>query len=101
MAGSKLVLPGPKMDPASLAQLIADEQVTISGAVPTIWQGIAQLDPTPDLSSLERIMCGGSAVPESLIRTVRREVRRRDHPGLGDDRDEPAGLDQPAPVHRA
>ncbi len=68
MAGSKLVLPGPKMDPASLAQLITDEKVTVSGAVPTIWQGIAQLDPKPDLSSLGRIMCGGSAVPESLMR---------------------------------
>ncbi len=45
MAGSKLVLPGPKMDPASLARLIADERVTIAGAVPTIWQGIAQIDP--------------------------------------------------------
>src|SRR5947199_2672966 len=68
MAGSKLVLPGPKMDPADLARLIHDEQVTISAAVPTIWQGIAQLEPTPDISSLQRIMCGGSAVPESLIR---------------------------------
>jgi fatty-acyl-CoA synthase len=69
MAGSKLVLPGPKLDPPSLARLIEDERVTISGAVPTIWQGIAQLEPKPDLSSLERIMCGGSAVPESLTRT--------------------------------
>jgi fatty-acyl-CoA synthase len=68
MAGSKLVLPGPKMDPADLARLIHDEQVTISAAVPTIWQGIAQLEPAPDISSLQRIMCGGSAVPESLIR---------------------------------
>jgi fatty-acyl-CoA synthase len=69
MAGSKLVLPGPKMDPASLAQLIADEQVTFSGAVPTIWQGIALLDPPADLSSIDRLICGGSAVPESLMRT--------------------------------
>jgi fatty-acyl-CoA synthase len=69
MAGSKLVLPGPKMDPASLARLIADERVTFSAAVPTIWQGIAQLDPAPDLSSVQRIMCGGSAVPEALMRT--------------------------------
>jgi fatty-acyl-CoA synthase len=68
MAGSKLVLPGPRMDPASLGQLIADERVTFSGAVPTIWQGIAQLDPPPDLSSVERLVCGGSAVPESLMR---------------------------------
>jgi fatty-acyl-CoA synthase len=68
MAGSKLVLPGPRMTPADIAKLIADERVTFSGAVPTIWQGIAQLDPPPDVSSLERIVCGGSAVPESLMR---------------------------------
>jgi fatty-acyl-CoA synthase len=68
MSGSKLVLPGPRMDPASLAELIVSEQVTIAGAVPTIWQGIAQLDPSADLTSVERILCGGSAVPESLIR---------------------------------
>jgi fatty-acyl-CoA synthase len=69
MAGSKLVLPGPRMDPASLAGLIAQERVTFAGAVPTIWQGIALLDPAPDLSSVERLICGGSAVPESLMRT--------------------------------
>jgi fatty-acyl-CoA synthase len=68
MSGSKLVLPGPKMDPASLAKLITDERVTFAGAVPTIWQGVAQLEPAPDLSSVERIACGGSAVPESLMR---------------------------------
>jgi fatty-acyl-CoA synthase len=68
MAGSKQVLPGPKMDPASLAAMITEERVTFSGAVPTIWQGVAQLDPAPDLSSVERLVCGGSAVPESLMR---------------------------------
>ncbi len=68
MAGSKLVLPGPKMDPESLAALIESERVTFAAAVPTIWQGIGQLEPAPDLSSMERIMCGGSAVPESLMR---------------------------------
>jgi fatty-acyl-CoA synthase len=69
MAGSKLVLPGPKMDPADLAGMISSERVTFAAAVPTIWQGIAQLDPAPDLGSLERIIGGGSAVPEALIRT--------------------------------
>jgi len=68
LAGSKLVLPGPNMDPASLARLIAEEKVTFAGAVPTIWQGIAQLDPPADFSSVERLICGGSAVPESLMR---------------------------------
>ena len=69
MAGSKLILPGPRMEPAALAKLIADERVTFSAAVPTIWQGMAQLEEPPNLDSLERIVCGGSAVPESLMRT--------------------------------
>jgi fatty-acyl-CoA synthase len=68
MAGSKLVLPGPRMDPASLASLIAAEQVTFAAAVPTVWQGIAQLEPQADLGSVDRLVCGGSAAPESLIR---------------------------------
>jgi fatty-acyl-CoA synthase len=68
MAGSKLVLPGPRMDPASLASLIAAEQVSFAAAVPTVWQGIAQLEPQADLGSVDRLVCGGSAAPESLIR---------------------------------
>jgi fatty-acyl-CoA synthase len=68
MAGSKLVLPGPRMDPGDLASLMVKERVTFAAAVPTIFQGIAQLEPTPDLSSVERLICGGSAVPESLMR---------------------------------
>src|SRR5947207_662615 len=68
LAGSRLVFPGPHMAPAELAELIAAERVTRSAAVPTIWQGMLQLDPPPDLSSLQEIKCGGSAVPEALIR---------------------------------
>ncbi len=68
MAGSKLVLPGALTDPRGLADLIASEGVTIAAAVPTIWQGIAGIDPAPSLGSLERVIAGGSAVPESLIR---------------------------------
>ncbi len=69
LSGSRLVLPGPRMAPADLAELIAAERVTHSAGVPTVWQGIAHLEAPPDLSSLEEIMAGGSAVPESLIRT--------------------------------
>jgi fatty-acyl-CoA synthase len=67
-AGCRLVLPGPRMTPADLAELIAAENVTCAAGVPTIWQGMMRLDPAPDLSSLREIVCGGSAVPESLIR---------------------------------
>jgi fatty-acyl-CoA synthase len=68
MAGSKIVLPGPRMEPDALAGLIATERVTFAAGVPTIWQGIGQLEPVPDLSSMERIVCGGSAVPAALMR---------------------------------
>jgi fatty-acyl-CoA synthase len=68
MAGSKLVLPGPHMEPGALASLIGSERVSFAAGVPTIWQGIAQLEPPPDLSSVTRLIAGGSAVPESLIR---------------------------------
>jgi fatty-acyl-CoA synthase len=68
LAGSRQVFPGPHLDPASLAQLIADERVTRSAGVPTIWQGVLALEDPPDLSCLEEVLCGGSAVPEALIR---------------------------------
>jgi fatty-acyl-CoA synthase len=68
MAGSKIVLPGPRMEPDFLAGLIAQERVTLAAGVPTIWQGIGLLNPPPDLSSLERILGGGSAIPESMMR---------------------------------
>ena len=41
---------------------------------------------------MRAIVCGGSAVPASLMRGVRGAPRHADHPGVGDDRDEPARL---------
>jgi fatty-acyl-CoA synthase len=68
LAGARQVFPGPKMAPAELAELIEAEHVTRAAGVPTIWQGMLQLDPRPDLSSLREVKAGGSAVPEALIR---------------------------------
>jgi acyl-CoA synthetase (AMP-forming)/AMP-acid ligase II len=68
LAGARLVLPGPKMMPVDLAELIRAEHVTRAAGVPTIWQGMLQLDPRPDLSSLREVKGGGSAVPEALLR---------------------------------
>lgn len=69
--GAKQVLPGGAADPGVIANLIADEEVTICGGVPTIWLEMADyLDDNPevDISALDRIIVGGSAPPESLIR---------------------------------
>ena len=72
MLGCKQVMPHRFMDPVRLAQLMADEGVTLSAGVPTIWQGIRSLveaDPGRfDLSKISRLTCGGSAPPPSLIR---------------------------------
>ena len=46
-----------------------EERPTFSGAVPTIWNEVlryAETNPV-DLSSLRMVICGGSAVPRSLM----------------------------------
>ena len=72
MLGSKQVMPHRFMDPTRLARLLADEEVTLSAGVPTIWQGVkALVEANPqdyNFSQLNRLTCGGSAPPPSLIR---------------------------------
>ncbi|MGI9436265.1 MAG: long-chain fatty acid--CoA ligase, partial [Geminicoccaceae bacterium] len=69
MAGAKLVMPGPKLDGASLYRLFEQEQVTLSAGVPTIWAGL--LDHCAKegltLSGLKSVVIGGSAAPLSMI----------------------------------
>ena len=71
--GAKLVLPGQKMDGESLVDLIEQEGITFSSAVPTIWQGVLHYlkESGRGLGALKRVVIGGSAVPEALVRTFR------------------------------
>ena len=75
MNGCKLVLPGPKLDGASLYELIEGERVTCSAGVPTIWLGLTQHMEQHDLSlsTMNRTVVGGAAMPEALIRTWTRK----------------------------
>ena len=68
--GAKLVMPGSKLDGASLYELIESEGVTLSCAVPTVWTGLLQyLDQSrARLTTLKRVAIGGSACPEAIIR---------------------------------
>jgi fatty-acyl-CoA synthase len=70
-AGAALVLPGPKLDAESVLDLLADEQVTVTAGVPTVWMAILQaLEKEPnrwDLSRLRHLLVGGSAVPRSMF----------------------------------
>jgi fatty-acyl-CoA synthase len=69
-AGAKHVFPGPSPDPEDLANLIEAEGVTITAGVPTIWLGMMEYAEAndPDLSSLDKVIVGGSAAPEAMIR---------------------------------
>ena len=66
--GVKFVLPGDRMDGASLDELIRDEGVTFTGGVPTIWtMYLAHLAKTEgNTASLTRVFIGGSAVPRDM-----------------------------------
>jgi 3-(methylthio)propionyl---CoA ligase len=69
VAGTKLVLPGPKLDGPSLFELMDTEQVTISAGVPTIWMGLIQHVEQNNLrfAHMKRTCVGGSAMPMALI----------------------------------
>jgi fatty-acyl-CoA synthase len=69
MAGADFIMPNRFIQAEPLCRLIMAERPTFSGAVPTIWNDIlryAESNPV-DLSSLRMVICGGSAVPRSLM----------------------------------
>ncbi|UBV42064.1 long-chain fatty acid--CoA ligase [Deinococcus taeanensis] len=75
MYGAKQVYAGVFADGRSVARLLQEEQVTITAGVPTIWLGLlAELDRARqsgepyELSGLDRLIVGGSAAPEAMIR---------------------------------
>jgi len=74
MNGTKLVLPGPRLDGPSLFELFEAEGVTVSLGVPTVWLAFeAHLAATGRrCSTLHRVVSGGSAVPPSLIAAFER-----------------------------
>jgi fatty-acyl-CoA synthase len=75
MAGAKLVLPGSKLDGESVFNLIEDEGVTWSAAVPTVWLMLMQYmqKNAKCLTSLKRVVIGGSACPRSMIETFEKD----------------------------
>jgi len=68
--GANLVLPGPKLDGASVHELIMTEKVTFAAGVPTVWLALLDyLDANGlGLGTLERIIIGGAAMPEVMLR---------------------------------
>ena len=67
--GAKIVMPGAQMDGQSIYELLDQEGVTVTAAVPTVWLMLLQhLEKTgAELPKLERVVIGGSAAPRSMI----------------------------------
>jgi fatty-acyl-CoA synthase len=69
LTGAELLLPGPFMQGEPLARFIEAERATLVAGVPTVLKAV--LDHVDahggDLSSMQRGICGGSAVPRTLM----------------------------------
>jgi len=73
--GAKIVMPGAKMDGASIYELLDSEGVTFSAAVPTVWQMLLQhlRETGAKLPVLRKVVIGGAACPEHIIRAFQED----------------------------
>jgi fatty-acyl-CoA synthase len=73
--GTKQVFQEGPFDPAAFVRLLADEEVTFTAGVPTVWQMVAQelkRNPVP-LPSIRMAVTAGNAPPRSLVDTFLKE----------------------------
>ena len=75
MNGAKMVMPGAKLDGESVYNLLEDEKVTFSAAVPTVWLMLLQHMQKNNLrlSSLQRVAIGGSACPRAMMEAFEKD----------------------------
>jgi 3-(methylthio)propionyl---CoA ligase len=71
MVGATMVMPGAKMDGASIYELLNTYKVTFTAAVPTVWlMLLGDLEKTGGkLPHLKRVVIGGSACPRAMTKT--------------------------------
>jgi fatty-acyl-CoA synthase len=68
MVGAAMVMPGPKLDGASIYDLLDTYRVTFTAAVPTVWlMLLAHLEANRlKLPHLRKVVIGGSACPRAM-----------------------------------
>jgi fatty-acyl-CoA synthase len=73
--GAKLVFAAGPLEPVAIAQLLADEAVTVAAGVPTVWLGLAEAlaERGAPLPALRHCVCGGAQPPRPLIERYQRE----------------------------
>jgi 3-(methylthio)propionyl---CoA ligase len=75
MHGARMVMPGPKLDGASVYDILETEKVTMTAAVPTVWLGLLHYmrKEGKKLSTLKFGGIGGSACPPDMIRAFQED----------------------------
>ncbi len=75
MRGASMVMPGPRLDGASVFDLLETEKVTMTAAVPTVWLGLLQYlrKENKKLTTLKFVGIGGSACPPDMIRAFQED----------------------------
>ncbi len=70
MVGAAMVMPGAKLDGASIYELLNAHRVSFTAAVPTVWLMLLQyLDAkSGKLPYLKKVVIGGSACPRAMIK---------------------------------
>jgi fatty-acyl-CoA synthase len=70
MTGATMVMPGMKLDGASVYELLNEYKVTCTAAVPTVWLMLLQhLEATGGkLPHLKKVVIGGSACPRAMTK---------------------------------
>jgi fatty-acyl-CoA synthase len=70
MSGCSMIMPGAGMDGASIYEILTQEKVTITAAVPTVWLMLLQHMEKHggELPELSRVVIGGSACPRAITK---------------------------------
>jgi fatty-acyl-CoA synthase len=68
MTGASMVMPGAKMDGASIYQLLDEFKVSMTAAVPTVWLMLLEYleSSGAQLPHLKKVVIGGSACPRAM-----------------------------------
>ncbi len=76
MAGTSMVMPDRFLQAQPLVEMVERERVTVSGAVPSIWNDVLRhlREHGGDFSSMRVVLCGGSAVPRALMQSFDEEI---------------------------
>ena len=76
--GARMVMPGAKLDGASVYDILETEKVTMTAAVPTVWLGLLQYmrKENKRLTTLKFVGIGGSACPPEMIRAFAAQAQQ-------------------------